>query len=124
MNQQNTISAEDASHAQVLEFVITTLQQIGKNLDEEMRSRYSTEEEYREKTRIFELLKTREGVDFLLISALISFIAKNPEYAYIVARLITHKDPVESIVNLLNMFDIEADSDGNISLIVMNQEDQ
>ena len=91
---------------EILRFVVEYLQTLGKKMDQEYVQSAATQEEYRENTKVVNLLKDRQGKEYLIISALLGMIAKTPQYAKV---LVPFMSSDALFVELINSIDISAD---------------
>jgi hypothetical protein len=112
-----TIGMDNEDDLEILKFVVEYLQMLGKKMDQEYAQNATTPEEYREQTKVINLLETRQGKEYLIISALLGMIAKTPNYAKIIAPFMSDD---ALFVELLNSIDIMADTQTGMLKIEMS----
>lgn len=94
---------ESKEEMEILKSVVEMLQTIGRKMDEKIKEESSSDEEYRGKTRVSELLKTRFGKDYLIVTTLLGMVLKNPKQANMLASILTNAEDFEKFIHSVDV---------------------
>ena len=114
---EGVLGMDNEDDLEILKFVVEYLQILGKKMDQEYAQNAATPEEYREQTKVINLLETRQGKEYLIVSALLGMIAKTPHYAKVIVPFMSDD---ALFVELLNSIDIMADPQTGVLKIDMS----
>lgn len=116
------VYVDSEEEKEILMSVIEMLQTIGRKMDERLKEDSTSDEDYKSKTRVSELLKTRFGKDYLIVTTLLGMIIKNPKQANMIASILISAEAFEEFLHTIDV--VYDENKGVIDLMLLDGVDK